>query len=147
MATLDTAIALSAVAHAGQTDLGGQPYVIHTLRVMLRLDTAYDRMAGVLHDIIEDTSVTEDHLRSEGFPAEVVDAIVALTKLPGETRMQAAERAAANSIALRVKLADNAENSDMSRIPNPGPKDYARLEEYRAVREYLLSRVAATAVA
>jgi len=61
-----------------------------------------------------------------------------VTKYPGETRMQAAERAAANPIARVVKLSDNAENMDLSRIATPTAKDYARLEEYKLVREALL---------
>jgi hypothetical protein len=66
-------------------------------------------------------------------------AITALTKLPGETRLAAAHRAAANPIARKVKLADNADNMDLSRIPNPTAKDWARLEEYKAVRAILLA--------
>src|SRR5262245_38340414 len=138
MPTLERAIEIAAAAHAGQVDKAGQPYILHPLRVMLRVQLPHERMAAVLHDVVEDTTVTLDQLRAEGFPVAVVDAVAALTKLPGETRLQAAARAAANPIALEVKLADNAENMDLSRIPNPTPKDFARLEEYRAVREVLL---------
>jgi hypothetical protein len=53
--------------------------------------------------------------------------------------MQAAKRAAANPIALEVKLADNAENMDLGRIPNPTAKDLARLKEYEQVRAFLLA--------
>jgi GTP diphosphokinase / guanosine-3',5'-bis(diphosphate) 3'-diphosphatase len=95
-------------------------------------------MAAVLHDVVEDTPVTLAQLTEAGFPAEVVDAIGALTKLPGETRMQAAARAASNPIARVVKLADNAENMDLSRIANPTEKDFARVEEYKQVRALLL---------
>jgi hypothetical protein len=48
--------------------------------------------------------------------------------------MSAARRAAKNPLARAVKLADNAENSDLSRIPSPTPKDLERLEQYRQVR-------------
>lgn len=139
MATLERAIEIAAKAHAGQTDKGGEPYILHPLRVMLRVSNNLERMAAVLHDVVEDSDITLKNLVQEGFPVEVIEAIAALTKLPGETRLQAAERAARNPIARAVKLADNAENMDISRIPNPTEKDIARLHEYEAVRKILLT--------
>lgn len=138
MSTLERAIEIAAAAHAGQVDKAGQPYILHPLRVMLRVSTGHERMAAVLHDVVEDTPVTLVQLTEAGFPVEVVDAVAALTKRPGETRMQAAARAASNPIARVVKLADNAENMDLSRIANPTEKDYARVEEYKQVRALLL---------
>ena len=139
MSTLDRAIEIASSAHAGQVDKAGQPYIFHPLRVMLRVDGAHEQMAAVLHDVVEDTSVTLDNLAQEGFPSEVLRAIAALTKLPGETRLEAAARAAADPVARKVKLADNAENMDLSRIPNPTDKDYARCREYEEVRALLLA--------
>ena len=139
MPTIERAIEIAATAHAGQRDKAGQPYIFHPLRVMLRVDGAHEQMAAVLHDVVEDTSVTLDNLAQEGFPSEVMRAIAALTKLPGETRLEAAARAAADPVARKVKLADNAENMDLSRIPNPTDKDYARCREYEEVRELLLA--------
>jgi (p)ppGpp synthase/HD superfamily hydrolase len=139
MSTLERAIAIAAEAHAGQFDKAGQPYILHPIRVMLRVSGASERIAAILHDVVEDTPVTLDQLAKEGFSREVVDAVDALTKRPGENRIAAAHRAAANPIARVVKLADNAENMDLSRISNPTQKDYDRLEEYKRVREILLS--------
>ena len=138
MSTLERAIEIAACAHAGQTDKAGAPYILHPLRVMLRVDTLHEQMAAVLHDVVEDTNVTLQQLQTEGFPAPVLLAVEALTKRPGETRLQAASRAAADSIALTVKLADNAENMDLGRISNPTERDFARLKEYEAVRALLL---------
>ena len=139
MPTIERAIEIAATAHAGQRDKAGQPYIFHPLRVMLRVDGAHEQMAAILHDVVEDTSVTLDNLAQEGFPSEVLRAIAALTKLPGETRLEAAARAAADPVARKVKLADNAENMDLSRIPNPTDKDYARCREYEEVRALLLA--------
>ena len=139
MPTIERAIEIASSAHAGQIDKAGQPYIFHPLRVMLRVNSEHEQMAAVLHDVVEDTTVTIEHLAQEGFPSEVLRAITALTKLPGETRLEAAIRAAADPIARTVKLADNAENMDLSRIPNPTEKDYARCREYEEVRELLLA--------
>ena len=138
MSTLERAIEIAAAAHAGQIDKAGHPYILHPLRVMLRVSTEHERMSAVLHDVVEDTPVTFEQLAREGFPQEVLLAIEALTKRPGESRLQAAERAAANPIARVVKLADNAENMDLSRIAAPTEKDFARLREYEQVRALLL---------
>lgn len=139
MSTLERAIAIAAAAHAGQIDKAGEPYILHPLKVMLRVTSEHERMAAVLHDVVEDTSVSLKQLSDERFPREVLDAVVALTKLPQETRLQAAVRAAANPIARAVKLADNSENMDLTRIAHPTEKDFARLKEYEEVRAFLLS--------
>ncbi len=138
MSTIEKAIAIAALAHAGQRDKGGSPYILHPLKVMLRMETDCERMVAVLHDVVEDTDVTLEALTAEGFPAEVVEAVEVLTRRPGESRVEAAKRAACNVIARSVKLADNAENMDISRISNPTEKDFARLKEYELVRAVLL---------
>jgi (p)ppGpp synthase/HD superfamily hydrolase len=143
MSTLERASAIAAEAHAGVLDKAGQPYILHPIRVMLRLTGSDERIAAVLHDVVEDTPVTLDDLQRAGFSEAVVAAVDALTKRPGESRLQAAERAVVNSIAREVKLADNAENMDLSRISNPSEKDYERLREYEQVRALLLARGAA----
>lgn len=139
MATLERAIELAARAHAGQRDKGGHPYILHPLRVMQAVQGEYERMAAVLHDIVEDTPTTFDDLLAEGFPVEVVDALRLLTKFDGETREQAARRIVVNPIARAVKLADIADNMDLSRIPNPTERDFERLRQYEVARGILLA--------
>ena len=138
MATLERAIEIAASAHAGQTDKAGEPYILHPLRVMLRVSSSEERIAAVLHDVVEDTTVSLEALILEGFSSGVIAAVKALTKRPGESRLEAADRAAANVIAREVKLADNTENMDLRRIRFPTERDHARVEEYKAVREVLL---------
>lgn len=138
MSTIERAIEIAARAHAGQTDKAGQPYIFHPLRLMLAVHTTSERMAAVLHDVVEDTSVTFEDLAAEGFPSEVIDAVRALTKTKGEARVDAARRAVRNPIARVVKLADVTDNMDLGRIAEPSEKDFARIKEYEKVREILL---------
>jgi GTP diphosphokinase / guanosine-3',5'-bis(diphosphate) 3'-diphosphatase len=138
MATLERAIEIAASAHAGQVDKAGAPYVLHPIRVMLRMNTMEEMIVAVLHDVVEDSNMTVEDLLAEGFSPAAVEAVGALTKLPGESREAAAERARQHPIARAVKLADNAENMDLTRIASPTPKDYARLREYEKVRAILL---------
>ena len=139
MATLERAIEIAAEAHAGQLDKAGEPYILHPIRVMLRMSREEERIVSVLHDLVEDTRWRIEDLAAEGFSQTIVEAVDALTKRPGESRMEAARRAACNTIAKAVKLADNAENMDLTRIANPAEKDYARLAEYEKVRAILLA--------
>jgi GTP diphosphokinase / guanosine-3',5'-bis(diphosphate) 3'-diphosphatase len=138
MSTLERAIEIAASAHAGQVDKAGVPYILHPIRVMLRMNTVDEMIVAVLHDVVEDSNWTVDDLLAEGFSERIVEAVGVLTKRPDESRQNAAERARQHPLARAVKLADNAENMDLTRIPNPTPKDLARLEEYKKVREILL---------
>ncbi|MCO7614122.1 GTP pyrophosphokinase [Pseudomonas chlororaphis] len=137
MSSLERAIAIAAQAHAGQVDKGGAPYILHPLRVMLRVSEPRERLVAVLHDVIEDSPVTLEQLRGEGFSEEVLQALAALTKVEGEDYSGFIRRAAQNPLARRVKRADLAENSDLSRIPEPSEDDRRRLEKYRQAIEYL----------
>ena len=135
MATLERAIAIAAIAHEGQVDKAGMPYVLHPLRMMLSVDTPEARMAAVLHDVVEDTAVTLEQLRAEGFPEAVIEAVQALTKRDGEDYEVFIRRVAPNPIARKVKLTDLRDNSDLSRIAQPTDKDRQRIEKYqRAVQ-------------
>ena len=137
MPTLSAAIVLAAEKHAGTTDKAGAPYILHALRVMLRLSTDDERIAGVLHDVIEDTDVTLDQLRAMGFPAAAIVAIDAVTRREDESYEQFVERAGRDPIGRRVKLADLEDNSDLSRLANPTAHDLERVERYRRAIAYL----------
>jgi len=138
MATLEHALVIAALAHAGQRDKAGQPYILHPLRMMLKLETEQERMVALLHDVLEDTAVTLAELEEAGFSVEVLQAVQTLTRGPGESRMEAAQRAAQDPLALSVKLADNADNLNPQRIAEPQEEDLQRMREYRKVRRFLL---------
>ncbi|MDZ4858070.1 MAG: GTP pyrophosphokinase [Candidatus Hydrogenedentes bacterium] len=131
MSTLERAISIAAEAHTGQPSKDDGPYILHPLRVMLRMNTETDRIVAVLHDVVEDTGWTFDQLRAEGFSAEIVDAIDSVTKRENEAYGDFVGRAGRNTIGRRVKLADLADNSDLSRIAHPTQKDFERVEKYR----------------
>ena len=136
-AGLERAIAIAAEAHAGQVDKGGAPYILHPLRVMLSVSQPQERIVAVLHDVVEDSDWTFEALREAGFSAAVVAALKALTKIEGETYEAFIQRARANPVARAVKLADIADNSDLSRIPQPTTEDHWRMEKYRRAAEAL----------
>ena len=137
MVTLEQAIIYACTKHEGQTDRGGNPYVLHLIQVMMNVETLKEKIVAVLHDVIEDTNTTADDLYIAGFSEEIVKAVLALTKYEGETRISAAHRAAANRIACAVKLADVAHNMDLSRLVVITDKDVERQREYEQVKEIL----------
>jgi (p)ppGpp synthase/HD superfamily hydrolase len=134
MSTLERAIAIAVEAHAGQVDKAGAPYILHPLRVMLAQRTNDARIVAVLHDVVEDCGVTFDELKAEGFSDVVVHALQSVTRGDGESYEDFVARAASNPIGREVKLADLADNSDLSRIASPTEGDLRRAEKYaRAV--------------
>jgi GTP diphosphokinase / guanosine-3',5'-bis(diphosphate) 3'-diphosphatase len=107
MSTLERAIEIAARAHAGQFDPAGEPYILHPLRMMLTLNSPDSRIAAVLHDVVEKSDDwTLERLRLEGFSADVLEVVKALTKKPGETFESLVERAGRNKIGRLVKVAD-----------------------------------------
>ena len=135
MSTLEKAIALAATQHAGQLDKGGQPYILHPLRLMLQFSNPTLQIIAVLHDILEDTSTTAEDLEALGFSAEIIQAIQALTKQIGESRLKTVKRTVLNPLATQVKYVDVLDNMNLTRINNPTARDFARLEEYKEVLE------------
>lgn len=98
---------------------------------MLRVTLPWERIAAVLHDVVEDTHWTLDQLRVEGFSDSVIAAIDSLTRREGETYEDFVKRAAADPIGRVVKRADLLDNLDLSRIANPTAKDAERAAKYR----------------
>jgi (p)ppGpp synthase/HD superfamily hydrolase len=114
--TLAHAVALAFAAHEGQVDKAGRPYIDHPLRVMLKIQDDEARMAAVLHDVLEDSDITVVDLYEQGCPVDVVSAVVALTKRPAEPMEEYLERVAGDRLALMVKYADIADNTDPERL-------------------------------
>lgn len=130
MATLEDAISIAALAHRGQKDKAGAPYLLHPLRMMLRMKSEAAMMAAVLHDVVEDTDWTIEGLREQGFPKEVLAAVGCLTHRDGESYEEFIGRVQSNQIAQQVKIADLEDNMNIQRIGQLNSKDLERLEKY-----------------
>jgi len=128
---LNKAIEIANRAHMGQVDKAGEPYILHPLRVMMTQVNEIERICAVLHDVIEDSNVTFDDLRGEGFSEEIIEVLNCITKRPGESYDDFIDRILDNETACRVKLADLCDNMNISRIKNPTEKDKERIKKYR----------------
>jgi (p)ppGpp synthase/HD superfamily hydrolase len=140
MSTLERAIQIAAAAHVGQVDKAGAPYILHPLRVMMQLEEERERIVGVLHDVIEDTPISIEALRAEGFSDEVLSALECLTKRPGEEYTAFIARAGSSSLSRRVKLADLRDNANLERLASPTREDRARAEKYVVAIRQLLAQ-------
>jgi (p)ppGpp synthase/HD superfamily hydrolase len=97
---------------------------------MMRVHSLPERVVAVLHDTVEDSEITLDDLRREGFPGGIVEGVDCLTRREGETYERYMERVATNPLAVTVKIADLEDNMDLRRIPEIGPKEVERIQRY-----------------
>ena len=143
---LENAIKIAVEAHTGQVDKGGNPYILHPLRVMLSLDTEEERIVGVLHDVVEDCEGwTWERLKDHGCSDKIIEALQSVSKTPEEEAEYRAlpegkkldhylkfiQRAKANKIGRNVKAADIRDNLDISRIDDITERDINRLNRYK----------------
>ena len=135
---LGIAISVAVKAHEGQKDRAGLPYITHPLRVMYLVDTLEEQIVAVLHDVLEDTSVTLKNLEELGFPSHLLDALQAVTHAKGETYLDYTQRAKANPIAREVKKADLKDNSNIFRLPEIEDYDLRRLKKYHKAQKFLM---------
>lgn len=134
---LDRAKAIATSAHEGQVDKAGKPYIDHPMRVMNMGKTVEEKIAGVLHDVVEDSKWTFEMLEKEGIPKDVMDALRCVTKLSeDEDYDHFIERVKTNPLAVKVKINDLKDNMDITRLGEVTEKDLARLNKYiRAYRQ------------
>lgn len=131
---LNVAIILAAAAHAEQFDRAGEPYILHCLKVMHYIKNTDEELLciAVLHDVLEDTTVTVDILAAEGMSKRVIDGVVAMTKLPEHKNDYDAyiKQVMNNPDAIKVKMADLRHNMDIRRLKGVTDKDMNRIAKY-----------------
>lgn len=132
MPTIEDAIIWATEVHRGQVDKAGNPYILHPLRVMLRMTTPAARFVAILHDTIEDSDHTLDDLRALGYDETIIAAVDALTRRADESYEAFIQRIKPNPLARQVKLGDLLDNMDLRRAnPVVTDKDAERLARYQ----------------
>lgn len=97
------------------------------------------RLVAILHDVLEDSSWGPTQLLANGIPKEVVDAVIALTKLNSETYMEYIDRLSENELARKVKIADLNDNIARSHNLDSNTKKYLLgkyLKAYNKLHKY-----------
>ena len=118
-------------AHRDAWDKSGVPYVFHPFHVAEQMDDEPSTIVALLHDVVEDTDYTLDDLRELGFSEEVCEALDYMTHREGVPYLDYVRRIRENPIAVKVKLADLAHNSDRTRFDSMTEADFRREQKYR----------------
>ena len=134
---LEKALQIAVKAHSGQIDKAGSAYIFHPIRVSNRCSTDDERIVALLHDTIEDTEVTTEYLLMEGFPRNIVDAILSVTRNEDESYDDFIKRSRLNPIGRQVKLHDLEDNMDITRLNELTEKYIYRLNKYIKAYKYL----------
>lgn len=137
MATLERALFLAVNNHLGFKDRFGKPYIYHPLRIMIRMKTDEEKIVALLHDLVEDTPITLNDLRKEGFSREVVKAVDLLTRYPKQTYEEYIDGMKGNRLAIRVKLGDLEDNMDPLRFPSINDNAIKRIRKYTRYHKML----------
>ena len=125
------ALKISFDAHKNQVDKSGMPYVYHPFHLAEQMDDEISTCVALLHDVVEDTDTTLDELKSDGFPDEVIEALSLMTHNDDVPYLDYVRAMKDNPIARKVKLADLAHNSDLSRLEIVDDKALERVNKYK----------------
>ncbi|MBQ3919573.1 MAG: HD domain-containing protein [Oscillospiraceae bacterium] len=128
-------------AHMGQYDRSGLPYIFHPYHLAEMMEDEYSVCAALLHDTVEDTDMTIEDIRNEGFPEEIVHALELLTHKDGVDYFDYVRAIRSDPLAVRVKLADLSHNSDLTRLDNVSERDRERVKKYEQARRILLEDI------
>ena len=136
---LQRAIEIALEAHKGALDKGGNPYILHPLRVMLQMDSEEEMIVAVLHDVVEDSEKWSfDKLHKEGFSKKIINSLRSVTKEnENEDYEKFIDRSVKDKIGRKVKIADISDNLDISRLKEVTDKDILRINKYKKALEKL----------
>ena len=134
---LELALSIATEAHRGQFDKAGIDYIEHPIFVASQVDSEKEKAVALLHDVIEDSSVTAEELLNAGLPETVVTAVQILSKKKGQDYQTYLKTVKSNPLARAVKLADIKHNSDLLRLETITDKDLERLGKYKKAIDYL----------
>ena len=130
---LQRAIEIALEAHKGALDKGGNPYILHPLRLMLQMDSEEEMIVAILHDVLEDSKKWSfDKLHKEGFSKKIINSLRSVTKEnENEDYEKFIDRSIKDKIGRKVKMADISDNLDISRLKEVTDKDILRINKYK----------------
>lgn len=125
---LEIAIEVAAEAHRGQVrKYTGEPYINHCLRVMQAVPDEL-KVAAVLHDVLEDTTVTVQSLIANGFDGQDIGRLIRLKRAPGQTYLHYIRGILHDPEVVPIKIADLEDN--LSNCPPGSMRDKYELALY-----------------
>ena len=139
---------LAKEAHAGQVDKAGVDYIKHPLKVAEILIDKFSKIltkdelgiacgVALLHDVLEDTKLTQKDMLNYGIPFAVVSRCQIITRGENESYTNFIERCGNEKIVRYVKMADLLHNMDLTRLDEITDKDLQRIKKYHNSYKYL----------
>ena len=136
----ERAMQIAEKVHRDQVDKAGKPYIGHPIRVERMCSRQEDRLVALLHDTVEDGDIASEYLLMVGFPQEVVDAVLSVSRKRGEDYFDFILRCKENPIGRRVKICDLEDNMDITRLNELTEKDIERLKKYHKAYKILTEK-------
>lgn len=140
MINFEEAVEIASRYHKGQKDLDGNPVILHPLSVALMGNNEAERIAGVLHDIVEDTNCSFTDLAKLGVDKNMINTLDLLTHTEDESYGEYLSRiiTSGNIVALKVKINDlrhnisrnNEDTEQKKRIKAKHQKALKKIENY-----------------
>ena len=130
MSTLQKAIEIAVKAHSDQKRKNGDPYILHPIRVLLKMETEEEKIIAILHDVVEDTVITEKDLIAAGFSDKVICMLQVLTHAKEESYDKYIDRILYYPTARKVKMADLQDNMNLDELPEITDYDIRRTQKY-----------------
>ena len=87
----EKALLIATKAHEGQKSKNGEDYILHPITVSIYCITERGKIAALLHDVVEDTDVTLEDLRREGFGEDILNAVDCVSKREGDSNAERSE--------------------------------------------------------
>ena len=125
------------IAHSGQVDKAGKPYILHPERVASRMETPEEKIVAWLHDTVEDSNL-DINVIEEKFGSDISCAVRAITREKGEDWNEYIQRVKRNDLARKVKISDLIDNSNLTRLNAVTLKDILRQQKYNQALLFLI---------
>jgi (p)ppGpp synthase/HD superfamily hydrolase len=140
------AVKVASDAHSNDLDRGGEAYIMHPIRLTMRLRTQDPELMQIalLHDVVEDhgdRGFTLEWLRKEGFSNRVINALTLLTHKKEDDYDTYIKNMAHNIDCVRVKMEDLRDNSDITRLKGLTEKDLERTRKYQKAYTFLKEKL------
>jgi hypothetical protein len=126
------ALIVATTAHLGRLDKGGHPFICHPISIAEKLTDTNEIVTALLHDVVEDTPLTLNDLRNDGFPEEVIVSLDLLNHRKNDSYFDYYHKLQTNPLAYAVKLVDLEMNLDLNRLNWVRSKDAEREIRYEA---------------
>lgn len=116
----DRAFCLAGTYFKGIKDMGGQPYLLHVMRVASEVRTDSQRVLALLHDTLTmRTGVTVQRMLKDGVPLSVIQLLVSFCPVPGEEFYDYIARLKRSEDVVAVKKACLRDDMILGRLNRP----------------------------